>query len=292
MDFNQFKAEMMQKYEDRDVDIAMFSRVAVVKFARDTRGNISGKCRFGLVYRHRDYEDSIKEGETWVCELMENYAANGQYFARGLEKVDSAFLMDLRADQLKLVAESIWENSRESVENMMYEQYGNIIDEKVDSIVSERMQPLEEERKVMQERLNSLRAENCDLMKGVESYDNALQSMKKEKEELESRVRELEERIQSGIVRTLPTVSDGVMDDPLCVVRVADDTLYSKSFSKGMYSVRVSADKHLMTVIPDDSGDIECRDGMMKFNNLCCILENGRNVFRFQPDMRSITVNA
>ncbi len=285
MDFNQFKTEMMQKYDGKDLDLALFNRVAVVKFVMDSRGNISGRCRFGLVYRHRDFEDSIKEGETWVCELMENYAASGQYFAKGLEKVDPAFLMDLRADQIGLVAQSIWDNHREAVENVMYEKYGNVIEEKVDAMVSEKTQAFETKKKGLEDEIEVLREENESLNKTVELSDEIIQSLKEEKKDLESRLKESEERAAAAKdLMVLPEVTEPCASNPGSIVRISDDTLYSKQLVDGKYTVHVSADRCMMTIRPDDSGGVECKDGMIRLGCLDCIMDRERNVFRFNAE--------
>ena len=289
MDFNQFKAEMMQKYDEKDIDVAIFNRIAVVKFVRDSRGNVSGRCRFGLVYRHRDCEDSINEGETWVCELMENYAANGQYFAKGIEKVDPAFLMDLRADQINLVAESIWEHHRGAVENMMYEQYGNVIDERVESKVSELTRSFEEEKAGLQEQIDSLKEENESLNRTVTLSDEIIQSLKEEKKGLESEISSFKERVMAPLALQ-PVIPKDVLEDE--VIRISDDTLYSKRFTDGMYSVHFSADRHLMTVDRDEKGSTECRSGMIRLDGLSQIISGEGAVFRFLPDMRSIIMDA
>ena len=278
MDFNQFKSQLLQKYDPMDLDIAGLNRVAVVKFEKDSRGKVSGRCAFGRVFRHREYEDIIKDGDTWVCELAENYSANNQYFAKGLVRVDPSFLTDLRADQIKMIAESIWDNHKDAVENVLFEQYGNVIDDRVNDIVSQKEALFEKEKENLLEKTESLN-------RTVELSDEIIQSLKEEKKGLESRVKELEERIVSmKVTAALPESSGDPIGNTGTVVRISDDTLHSRSFTDGMYRVRISADRSMMTVVPDEDGDVECRNGMIRLDGLQCIIDGEETLFRYFPE--------
>ena len=280
MDFNQMKAEYFSKYPEEDRDYSFLNKIAVVTFATDSHGNISGRCRFGLVFRHKDSESLIKDGETWICELQENYRGNRQYFGRALKKIDGSFLFDLTQDQLKVITSSIWENNRESVENMIFEQYGDIIDTKVSEICSEKEAELQKGRELLQSQIDEMRGineglenKNKDLSEMLDQCDGIIESLKQDKGELESKVDDLKTKITEleNMRPEAPRIPVVQMKNSLSgqyVFKISEDALYSKALTDGNYKVRISSDRKQMFITSDPEGTARCIDGMIRLYGL------------------------
>ena len=280
MDFNEMKAQYFSEYPETDRDYSFLNKIAVVTFATDPRGNISGRCRFGLVFRHKDSESLIKDGETWICELQQNYNGNRQYFGRAVKKIDGSFLFDLTQDQLKTITDSIWENHRDSVENMICEQYGDIIEKKVSEICSEKEAELQKERESIQSQINEIKgindgleSKNRELSDMLDQCDGIIESLKQDKGELESRVNDLEAEIAELESRKpeAPRIPVTQMKDSLpgqYVFKISEDALYSKALTDGNYKVRISSDRKQMLITSDPEGTARCIDGMMRLYGL------------------------
>lgn len=269
--------DYVDKYEEFNRDFSYFSEIAIVKFERDKHGNISGRCRFGLVYRHRDSEPVINEGETWVCELQENPNKVGQYFGKAVEKIGPAFLLDLRKDQIRDIADCIWKNNKESVENMLFEQYGDVIERKVEEICGPKEKELESERKAFLEKeggyqktISDLKKKNEDLSEMLDQCDDIIKSLKEERDGFKSKT---EGNKDIGPKSEVPPIRIPVAEleekyPGQYVFRVSEDALYSKSFEDGTYSVHVSSDKRRMLIKQNPGGSVKCEGGMMRLFGL------------------------
>ena len=79
---------------------------AKIKF-EERNGIIRGTYNNLPVYRHRDYEDSILPGRTYICDLTINYNTMGNYFAIPLEEVEEPKCQQSIIEEIKPVGDPI-----------------------------------------------------------------------------------------------------------------------------------------------------------------------------------------
>lgn len=243
---NDFLKQCAAKYPECDTDISFINKLAVVRFETDNRGNVSGKCSFGLVYRHRECEDSIKAGETWVCELTENfktYSSYRQFFAKGLMKVDASFIFDLKQENMQILADTMWNDHRGYFDSMFDERYSEIVEQKAQERAAELAAETITQVQQLQSEIESLKEKNMGLVTELADRDSYIERMRSQ-------------RIQS---------TSGDVHHP--VRRLTPDTLYSDGFD-GKYEVCFSADRKKMLIIPDEKGSIESVDRTIVLSEL------------------------
>ena len=89
-----------------------YSMVKEVTIKFDERNTYNGIVIRGTynnlpVYRHRDYENEILPGCTYICDLIINYSTMGNYFAIPLQKVEETKYQQSVIEEKKVVVEPV-----------------------------------------------------------------------------------------------------------------------------------------------------------------------------------------
>ena len=89
-----------------EMDEYLMIREVKIKFEERNRV-IRGTYNNLPVYRHRDYEDSILPGRTYICDLTINYSTMGNYFAIPLEEVEEPKCQQSIIEEMRPLEEPI-----------------------------------------------------------------------------------------------------------------------------------------------------------------------------------------
>jgi len=262
MDFNDFIAELNEKFGMADDEWNVIRKSAIVAFDYDDRGNVSGRHKGMVVYRNKKYENEILPGETWICTLEQNPQTGMNYFAKPLKRIDASFMFELKRDQLSEVADCIWNKYRESIEPVMEERHG-------EKVKAEIINAVGETRSEYESRINEASAKVQELeLKDIENR-NIISSLQGKLSGAE----------QAGARGAPPLSAFGAHPD-VSVRRVGPDTVASESFVSPRYSVYLSPDYRTLVLVPNTNGDVVCIDGMMTLEGL-----NAVSPFQDQYDM-------
>jgi len=144
VEFNKWVAGENEKHDltEEEWDEIRRTETAVLTFIREDSGRIRSSHKGMTVFRHRDFENTIMPGETWVCSLEKKAT---YYFAKGMKRVDSAFLFELKKDQIEEIASYIWDQQRHIIEPLLDEKYKDITGKKIAQVAEETGQIYEAE---------------------------------------------------------------------------------------------------------------------------------------------------
>ena len=273
MDFEQFRAQMAKQFPEEDVNLSNLKRIRAVRFDVDERGYVSGTADGNLVYRHRDSEADINAGEIWVCELLPNPQQLRQFFAKGIVKVDSSFLYDLTREQLLHLANKVWKDNRDLIEGIILEENRGIIDERVQKGIENAIEEYQSRIEELEAKVSRLTQEKENLDGMLSMSDSLIDDLKEEV----AKQKEIVSGCQNEIIQLNIRMKNARKTIPQAgkveyVVRTQPDTLYSRSFEDGTYSVFLNAEKTAMLIERNENGRVECKDGMMRLGGLNDIL--------------------
>lgn len=254
MDMFEFRNMMAQDYNISDVDMGLYDRVAVVKFDYDERGVVSGRCRFGIVFRDRDSESTILPGETWVCSLTQNTPR--QYFGKALMKVDASLLYGLTVEQLEGITDALWENQKDDILAIMEEKYRNSVEEEIQARITEQVKTYQDRIEEMESNIIALEKKNDEYLIKLGEADDAMAEMKIRMQKAE------------GGAAPRPAEKPKTGHQGFKVLRVAEEKIYSESFRDGTYRIFFTADGRSVRIIPSQKGKAVCIDGMLTVNGL------------------------
>ena len=139
--FTEFVQKSGELYGTTAMDWAPYYRVGVVRFERNEKGQIAGKYRGTVVYRNKNYTNSIHEGETYIVSLESNPLTGRNYFAKPIAKLDAKFFFELTKDQIDLLAERLWESNRMAIlpflEGKYKEEFDGLLQKQREELTSE-----------------------------------------------------------------------------------------------------------------------------------------------------------
>lgn len=254
MEFNQWVKDLNEKYGLDDGDWEDIKNTAVLTFLMDESGKISSTYKGIRVYRHYDSERTILPGETWICSLVSKQTYN--YFARGLQRIDSSFMFELKKDQKDAIASSIWEKHKSTIEPLLEEKYKDILNKNIAQAVADTKKESETVIKELQEAVRSLEqkdAENKNIITSLHDKLNASEA----------------EKMSKPSESPIPNMPFYVPSQTsVSVRRDGPDSISSEWFNKSRYFVHLSADQRIIAVRPHDEGNVVCMNNTIVLDGL------------------------
>jgi hypothetical protein len=256
MDFNKWVAGESGKHDltADEWDQVRKTEIGILTFVREDSGRIKASHKGIVVFRHRDFEDIIMPGQTWICSL-DKKATN--YFAKGIVRVDSAFLFELKKDQIEEIASYLWEKQRHIIEPILDERYKDITNKKIAQVAEETGQKYETEMKQLKDTIHDLEKKDAENKNMISSLHEKLDAAKKDKSP------------KTG--KTEIAGPAGIVTASVSVRRDGPDSISSDSFDKSRYSVHLSADHRIIIVRPHNEGSVVCLDNTIVLAGLSMI---------------------
>ena len=259
MDFHRWVAEENEKFGLVDEDWEDIKNTAVLTFVSEENGSVKSTYKGILVFRHRDSEKTIMPGETWICSLVSKQT---YYFARGLKRIDSAFMFELKKDQMDAIASGIWEKHRNILEPLMEEKYEDIINKKITQAVEETRLEYETEMSGLKDTIHDLEQKEAENKHIISSLYEKLNDAEVEKNS-KPKVEEIQS-LQGLPVYTAPAMSVSVRRD-------GPDSISCDMFNRPRYFVHLSADHRIIVVRPHEQGNVVCMNNTIVLEGLAMI---------------------
>jgi len=259
VEFNKWVAGENEKHDltDEELDEIRRTETAVLTFIREDSGRVRSSHRGMTVFRHRDFENIIMPGETWVCSLEKK---STYYFAKGLKRADSAFLFELNKDQIEEIASYIWVQQRHIIEPLLDEKYKDMTAKKIAQVAEETGQRYEAEIMALKENIHGLEQKEAENKNIISSLHEKLDAAKKERTVKAGKVKTPDLAIETR----LPVTAVSVRRD-------GPDSISSDSFDKSRYFVHLSADHRVIIVRPHNEGDVVCMDNTIVLAGLSLV---------------------
>lgn len=258
MDFYTLRKELNDKWGLEDGSWSELDKTVILSFERDAdTNNIFSKHGGRIVYRHRNHEDRMFEGETWICsiELKNNY-----YFAKGLQRLDGSFMLELKRGQMEDIADAVWRKQKDKIEPILEEKYKEVMKKAVSEKIAEAVGKKEDE-------INDLNAQIEELEQRDTENRQIISS-------LEDKVRRAESMpIVPQDAPVMPLSASPFRTGRTEVERIGPDELYSEDFNRTRYFVHISSDYRILLIRPHDSGDVICIDNRIVLNGLSMALQ-------------------
>lgn len=245
MELNQWKIieEANEKYGLDDENWENLRDTAILTFMVDDNGNIGATYKGKRVYRHYDSERLIMPGETWICSLvLQTYT----YFAKGLQRVDSSFMFELKKDQKDAIAASIWEKHKNTIEPLLEEKYKDILNNNIAQAIADTKKEYEIAIEKLQEVVRNLEQKETENKNIITSLHEKLGASEMEKNSIPNI-----NPVSNMSFYVPPQISVSVRRD-------GPDSISSEMFNKSRYFVHFSADLRIIAVRPHDEGNVVC----------------------------------
>ncbi len=287
MDFLAWQKAYSEQPAPEGSDEAGLDRIAVVTF-RDFKGSLAGNCRFGRVFKERLCEADVKEGETWITQLVETTGAR-LYRGKPLFRLDIDFITAMNPKIVHEMAEYMWEYRRPAVMEALEPNVKGKLDAAeaereqavsevrarlVESIEKrdERIAALEASESALKEELETVRRESGE---GLSALDAERIHFKVEAEAAHAEAGRYQDEIlllkkqleEASAARALSAPMAAAASGTK-VFRTGEEEVSSGSFRDGRYKGRTYADGSRMILIPDDRGNLECVDGVIRIGGL------------------------
>ncbi|NLN72176.1 MAG: hypothetical protein GX137_05255 [Thermoplasmatales archaeon] len=258
MDFYKLRKELSDKWSLEDDDWSELEKTAILSFERDVdSNNIFSKYGGRMVFRHKNHEDRIFEGETWICSLV---LKNNYYFAKGLQRLDGSFMLELKREQMEDIADAVWNSQKDKIEPVLEEKYKEVMKKAVGEKVAEAVDEKDSEIRDLNAQIEELEQRDSENRQIILS--------------LEEKVRKAESRPMVPLdAPAMPPSASLFRTDRAEVERIGPDELYSKDFNRTRYFVHISSDYRILLVRPHDSGDVICIDNKIVLNGLSMALQ-------------------
>ena len=272
LDWYDFVANASQEYGLQDSDWDPLRRSAVIRFDYDEKGFVSGVYQGKPVYRDSNHELDINPGDIWIVSLTMNYKTNNNYFAKPLQKVDGAFLYQMKKEQIDELSMHLWESNRMVLEPFLEERYKDVMSEQISKAVKAQTEELEKTVSDLQAQLAEQKKINEEDKSIIESNEEKIRLLSAKVLVMENepgstpapRVEAKEERhIQQF---ELSSVRKAVVE------RSGPDMLRSEVFDKSRYYVNLSADHRIVLVRENKNGNVVCVDNTIMLDGLNTIL--------------------
>lgn len=246
MDFNNFLAECNEKYGLTEEDWAGLRKNVILTFMKEDNGKVIAKYKGIPVFRHRDSEKEISPGDTWICSL--DTSRDTYYFAKGLQRIDSSFMYELKKDQIGEIANAVWNTQRQVIEPLLEDKYKEVLEKQIIQAIGDTKAVYEGQLGAMRDNMHQLEQRVAENKQIIASLQEQRETAKKEEQTMISR---------DNFVDGFPTVKDTQ------VRREGPDTISSNFFSRSRYFVHLSVDHRLLTIRPHESGNVICMNNTM-----------------------------
>lgn len=256
MEFNQWVA-VNKEYGLDDEDWEDLKNTAVLTFLEDDSGKVSSMYKSRRVYRHYDSERTILPGETWICSLVSSQTFT--YFARGLQRVDSSFMFELKKDQKDAIAASIWDKHKNTIEPLLEEKYKDILSKNIAQAVADTKKEYEITIKELQETARGLEQKDAENKNIITSLQEKLNASEAEKDS----------GLNKNLIPNMPFYTPPQIS--FSVRRDGPDSISSESFNKSRYFIHLSADRRIIVVKPHDEGNVVCMNNTIILEGLSLI---------------------
>lgn len=235
--FTEFVQKSGELYGTTAMDWAPYYRVGVVRFERNEKGQIAGKYRGTVVYRNKNYTNSIHEGETYIVSLESNPLTGRNYFAKPIAKLDAKFFFELTKDQIDLLAERLWESNRMAIlpflEGKYKEEFDGLLQKQREELTSEYGAKIDELTTSVAD-LEQSAKQDKRIIEDLQASAGVASPKKKEKHPAQ------QQQKKKRIYRTGPT------------------TITSDKFTAGRYFVNLSFDHTLLSITENIHGNVLC----------------------------------
>jgi hypothetical protein len=262
VDFRDFVAQLNDQFGTTDSDWDPMIKTAIVTFEYDDkRDNISGKYKTVPVFRHREYENTILAGETWICRLDTSH--DNYHFATPVHKVDASFLFELKKNQIDEIAEAVWKNHGSVIQPALEEKYREIMRESASKAVEDARSEYEAKIEDLDSKIHALEqrdAENKQIIASLEEKAKAVPVYQAR-------------TAPGGMPQMFPTIQSLI--PTASVRRISPDAMQSEFFTQSRYYIHVSADHRIIVVRPHAEGNVVCMDNVITLEGLSLISSFG-----------------
>ena len=286
-DLSDFAAWASERYSPEDTDIALFSRLAVVKF-KIWDGKPRGECAWGKVYvPDEKLAKDIKSGSFWLCELRP--ADNRTFKGTPFRRVDANFVLELRPDLAEGIAASVNASGGGALDSLVKIQAETL----AEKLSADRIAAVNAEKAELVSALDEAERSIADLEARLASVSSDLEAVRAENDSLESKLSDMEtraERMRSANAELVEMTRSGRipldrMPEPVqgpghapVVMRNGKNGLTSDCFTEPLYKVRLTADRTMIVITPTPQGNIPCDDNTLRIDGLSSVCNYEGNV--------------
>ena len=209
-----------------------------------------------MVFLKSGYEDVVRPGEVWLCSVSKN--DNGIRYAKPLEQVTLALLMQMSDDLRRSIEDSLWDRNRSAYDKAFRERF---LSEEYDRIRKEIQQ---ESRQTVMDLESRIR----DLETQLEQKKFALESMRYgESEEILLSSDPVRQTWNASYRRMFPEDEPFQRPDPDCFIglpkafkvrRFGPRSFQSEYFTGRRCFVHISPSRKYVLVRFHDDGNIYC----------------------------------
>ena len=254
MDFNKFRAGLIDEFGLTDEDLKEVDKAAILLFKQTPDGKVISRHNGKAVLKHRDSENEIMAGDLWICSLD---SRGTYYFAKGLMRIDSSFMLELKKEQMDEIVACVWEKHRDMLMPDLEKKYEKILEEEVNKAREQTRNLYVEDLDNLSETVLELERKDTENKKIIASLQNQLDNCT------------VETKTAKGTAETSPPAFSS---SPLISVRRdSPDKISSDSFNRSRYSVHLSADLKIILVTPNDQGNVVCMNNTIELNGLALI---------------------
>lgn len=278
-DLGDFTTWASGRYSPEDQDVALFARLAVVKF-RMWDGKPRGECAWGKVYvPDEKLAKEIRPGSFWLCELRpEN---NRTFKGTPFRRVDAEFVLELRPDLAADIANAVNELGDGALESLVRIR----AETEAEKLSSERISALSTEKAELASALDEAERNISDLEARIASVSSDLEAVRTENDSLEARLSDMEakaERMRSANAELVEMTRSGMPPESVprpvqtpghapVVVRNGKNGLTSDCFTEPLYKVRLTADRTMIVITPSPQGNVPCEDNTIRLEGLASV---------------------
>ncbi len=242
MDFNDFLKEYSEKYGVVDEDWNNLKKNVILTFFEE-EDRVLSKYKGIPVFRHKTTESNISPGETWICSLDDKQT---YYFAKGLQRIDSSFMYELKKDQIDEMAAAVWNKQRHIIEPMLEEKYKEEMKDKISEAVESERKEQTVQIEALKEQIHQLEQKDVENKQIIASLTDKINNA--------SAVETKRGDILVG--ETFLHAPDKAAD--MHIYRDGPDTISSPMFDRPRYFVHLSTDHRILLIKPHDSGNVVC----------------------------------
>ncbi|MCL2550142.1 MAG: hypothetical protein FWE78_04355 [Methanimicrococcus sp.] len=253
MDFMDLVARYNEEYGMVDDDWEKIRTTTILTFVEEN-GKISSRYNGVPVYRDRDFEKTIFAGETWICSLDKSKLTF--YFAKGIQRIDSAFMFELKSEQRDEIVSCIWEKQRRIIEPILEEKYREVAAKNLEQATEETRSKYEAEIKTLKDSIHNLEQKETENKQIIESLHEKLNAKNSDAESQSSK--------PAGVPELMPFGSAS----NISVKRSGPDTIISDAFNKSRYFVHLSADHRTIVIRPHEQGNVVCMNNTIVLERL------------------------
>ncbi|MDR3282273.1 MAG: hypothetical protein LBS92_01510 [Candidatus Methanoplasma sp.] len=258
VDFRDFIAQLNNQFGTTEGDWNQLAKTAIVTFEYDDkRDNISGKYKGVPVFRHREYENTILAGETWICKLDGSH--DNYHFATPVQKVDASFLFELKKDQIDEIAETVWKNHEGAIRPSLEERYHDMMIENVSKAVEDAKSGFKAEVDDLNAKIRTLEQRDAESKQIIASLEEKAKAVPVYPVKI----------TPGGMPQMLPSVQ--TLAPVSSVRRTSPDAMQSEFFTQSRYFIHVSADHRIIVIRPHAEGNVVCMDNTITLEGLSII---------------------